>query len=335
MNEQAFIQYALRRPGAPAETGLRQSAAAGRLTAAERRQVAISLRAARGAAAQANQLSRRLPRSSPAAGSASIQIAAAAVEASAAQQDFDALNAGLVELERSLRSAAFAPAGASTRVELLRDALVAARAAATASETEEQRRQAEAEIARLEAELARGREMQELQTLMHQQQQTLRAFKVPVAGKSPPPGNTKGNNMSWKLKLLPAGLLAALGTLASTQPAAAWDVVGQQEFYMAGGDYGVYGMTLVNGHRQYRQIKLCVYRNPVYFRDLRINFRNGGHQDVSIRSRINADECTRVIDLEGRARDINIRARDINISTLTDEKGDAGAETILVRVYAQ
>ncbi len=57
----------------------------------------------------------------------------------------------------------------------------------------------------------------------------------------------------------------------------------------------------VRGHRQYRQIKLCVDGNPVHFRDLRINFRNGGLQDVTIRSRINAGECTRVIDLEGGA----------------------------------
>jgi len=71
------------------------------MTAEERRQLAIALSAARGAAALANQLSRRVSSSSPAAAIASIQVAAATVEASAAQQDFGALNDGLVELERS------------------------------------------------------------------------------------------------------------------------------------------------------------------------------------------------------------------------------------------
>ena len=61
------------------------------------------------------------------------------------------------------------------------------------------------------------------------------------------------------------------------------------------------------GPRAFDRIKLCVYRNPVHFYDLDVRFRNGGHQDVSIRQRINPGECTRAIDLNGDDRNITTR----------------------------
>jgi hypothetical protein len=44
-----------------------------------------------------------------------------------------------------------------------------------------------------------------------------------------------------------------------------------------------------------------------------VRFRNGGHQDVSIRQRINPGECTRAIDLNGDDRDI------VSVSMLYEE----------------
>ncbi len=133
--------------------------------------------------------------------------------------------------------------------------------------------------------------------------------------------------MSWKLKLLPAGLLAALGVLASASPAAAWDVVGQRTVCIEDAEVDNDLTISVRGHRQYRQIKLCVDGNPVHFRDLRINFRNGGHQDVTIGSQINAGECTRVIDLEDGARNI--------MNTIETREYCRTQDSTRVRVYAQ
>lgn len=60
----------------------------------------------------------------------------------------------------------------------------------------------------------------------------------------------------------------------------------------------------LSGHRDYTKLKFCVKRNPVNFKDVDVYFENGGHQDISLRSRINAGDCTRVIDLQGGDRDI-------------------------------
>jgi hypothetical protein len=96
---------------------------------------------------------------------------------------------------------------------------------------------------------------------------------------------------------------------ATAGPAAAWDVIGAREVR----DRTERDTILVEGHRQFERIKLCVYRNPVHFYDVDVRFRNGGHQDVSIRQRINPGECTRAIDLNGDDRDI------VSVSMLYEE----------------
>lgn len=102
-----------------------------------------------------------------------------------------------------------------------------------------------------------------------------------------------------------AKLIAAAAALAATaavaSPAAAWDLIGTREVL----DRTDHDTMVIEGHKTFTQIKVCVYRQPVHFIDLDVNFHNGGHQDVSIASRINPGKCTRNIDLEGGARDIN------------------------------
>lgn len=99
--------------------------------------------------------------------------------------------------------------------------------------------------------------------------------------------------------LLGAGSVAAL--LAFASPAAAWDVIGVREVK----DRTEHDSINVGGNRTFNRIKICVKRNPVHFIDVDIHFENGGHQDVSVASRINPGQCTRVIDLEGGNRDIS------------------------------
>ena len=104
-----------------------------------------------------------------------------------------------------------------------------------------------------------------------------------------------------KTKLILATALVALSTAATASPAAAWDLIGVRDVK----DRVEADVVVVEGHKHYARIKLCVYRHPVHFYDLDVNFHNGGHQDVQVRSRINAGECTRNIDLDGGDRDIN------------------------------
>lgn len=101
-----------------------------------------------------------------------------------------------------------------------------------------------------------------------------------------------------KSALLPTLIAGAL--IAGTGHAAAWDRIGQKNVR----DRTENDTMVVEGRKKYDRIKICVYRQPVHFIDLDISFRNGGHQDVSVAARINAGDCTRVIDLEGGQRDI-------------------------------
>ena len=104
-----------------------------------------------------------------------------------------------------------------------------------------------------------------------------------------------------KTKLLIASGLVALSTALTASPAAAWDQIAER---VVTDRFDVDNVVLP-GPRKFTRIKVCVYDNPVHFYDFDIFFRNGGHQDVSVRSRINAGECTRNIDLNGGARNIN------------------------------
>jgi hypothetical protein len=60
------------------------------------------------------------------------------------------------------------------------------------------------------------------------------------------------------------------------------------------------------GTQRYRQMRLCVFGGPLHMRDVDVRYRNGGHQDVRVRSRMRAGTCTRNIDLNGQRRDVRL-----------------------------
>lgn len=126
-----------------------------------------------------------------------------------------------------------------------------------------------------------------------------------------------------KLKALVLGAVLALA--ATTGPAFAWDQIGARDVRDRTDRDTIY----LNGHRQFERIKLCVYRNPVHFYDLDVRFNNGGHQDVSVRSRINPGQCTRAIDLNGDDRDI------ATISMLYEETSWRRGAHATVRVFGE
>jgi hypothetical protein len=124
------------------------------------------------------------------------------------------------------------------------------------------------------------------------------------------------------IKVLAASAFIAL--TAAAGPAAAWDVIGVRDVR----DRTDRDTVIIEGHRQYERIRLCVYRQPVHFYDVDVRYRNGGHQDVDVRSRINPGECTRVIDLNGDDRDIE------SISMLYEETSYRRRHAT-VRIFAE
>ena len=89
------------------------------------------------------------------------------------------------------------------------------------------------------------------------------------------------------------------------------------------------GSMLLISPEVIERIKLCVYRNPVHFLDVDVRFANGGHQDVSIRRRINPGQCTRDIDLAGDDRNI------ASVSMLYEETSWRRGAHATVRVFAE
>ena len=93
--------------------------------------------------------------------------------------------------------------------------------------------------------------------------------------------------MSKTLLATAAALL--ISTFAGVSPALAWDKIGERIVT----DRLDVDVIHLPGNRKFSRVKVCVKGNPVHFYDFDIFFRNGGHQDVNVRSRINAGECTR------------------------------------------
>ncbi|MBN8608477.1 MAG: DUF2541 family protein [Caulobacterales bacterium] len=101
--------------------------------------------------------------------------------------------------------------------------------------------------------------------------------------------------MNLKALILGAGMAMCIAT-----PSFAWTQIGARDVR----DRTDRDTIVVEGPRQFERIKLCVYRQPVHFLDVDVRFANGGHQDVSVRERINPGQCTRAIDLNGDDRNI-------------------------------
>lgn len=101
--------------------------------------------------------------------------------------------------------------------------------------------------------------------------------------------------MNLKALILGAGMAMCIAT-----PSFAWTQIGARDVR----DRTERDTIVVEGPRQFERIKLCVYRQPVHFLDVDVRFANGGHQDVSVRERINPGQCTRAIDLNGDDRNI-------------------------------
>ena len=111
---------------------------------------------------------------------------------------------------------------------------------------------------------------------------------------------------------------------------AQWELIGTRDVsFRADRD-----TIFARGNDRYRQVMVCVYRQPVRVLDLDVRFANGGHQDLSVRNVIGAGQCTRAIDLNGQRRDI--RSVSIAYKTIPGFRfGGRFGQSALVRVYAR
>lgn len=83
------------------------------------------------------------------------------------------------------------------------------------------------------------------------------------------------------------------------------------------------------GRERFSQIRVCVYRAPVFIDRLRVIFANDGRQNIDVRPRFQPGTCSRAIDLRGR------RDRDIRRVVLRAEAVRRGGPRPLVAVFAR
>jgi hypothetical protein len=122
-----------------------------------------------------------------------------------------------------------------------------------------------------------------------------------------------------------AAALALLVLGGTVAPAAAeWSLLGIRNVR----DRTENDVIVVEGAKTFQRIRLCVYRNPVQFKNVNVVFRNGGRQDVVMADRIGPGACTRAIDLAGGARDIQ------RIEFRYEEAG-RGRHTATVRAFGE
>ena len=117
--------------------------------------------------------------------------------------------------------------------------------------------------------------------------------------------------------------------LAAAAPAGAqrggWRLLGEREV----SDRVDRDVIPVRGARRFNQVRICVGRQAVRFYDVDIRFRNGGNQDIAIRSLIRPGGCTRNIALTGRG------GRDIISVAFTYEAASVRRARSHVRVFGR
>ena len=102
------------------------------------------------------------------------------------------------------------------------------------------------------------------------------------------------------LALAATAMIATTGLTTTANAAGAWETIGTRTV-----DGTVERTTVrVRGNQRFHELRLCAARRPVRILGANVDFANGGSQDLNATSILSAGECSRPIDLKGRARDI-------------------------------
>ena len=103
------------------------------------------------------------------------------------------------------------------------------------------------------------------------------------------------------LNLITCALVATISLpVAATAQRGGWETIGTRTV-----DGTVERTTIpVRGNQRFHELRLCAARRPVRILGANVDFANGGSQDLNATSILSAGECSRAIDLRGKARDI-------------------------------
>ena len=98
-----------------------------------------------------------------------------------------------------------------------------------------------------------------------------------------------------------ASIIATAGVATSANAArGGWETVGTRNV-----NGTVDRETIrVRGNERFKALRICASHRPIRILGANVDFANGGSQDLNASSILSAGECSRAIDLRGRARDI-------------------------------
>ena len=94
--------------------------------------------------------------------------------------------------------------------------------------------------------------------------------------------------------------LAFAGGAAEAQYGGGWRVIGYKTVAFGTDVDTIY----TPGQWRYRQVRLCAVNSPINVRDVDIYFANGSKRDFDFHGWLRGGQCTRVLDLPGRTRNI-------------------------------
>ena len=101
------------------------------------------------------------------------------------------------------------------------------------------------------------------------------------------------------------GFVLAAAAVAVAAPAAAepraWTLLGQRDID-AGADRHVFNVTDAT---PYGEVRICVLRQAVLFRQMEIRFRDGGSQNFELNTILPNDRCLGGINLGGVGREVS------------------------------
>jgi hypothetical protein len=101
----------------------------------------------------------------------------------------------------------------------------------------------------------------------------------------------------WLVGLAPIVAVVATGEAFAS---GRWTLIGRRDV----SDRLDHDTLALPSRARYEALQVKVHGHAVQFRDLKVHFANGGTEDVALRDVIRSGGQSRVIDLQGRDRDI-------------------------------
>jgi hypothetical protein len=106
--------------------------------------------------------------------------------------------------------------------------------------------------------------------------------------------------MNVRNGLLLVAAISAVTAFSAAEAKQGWAVIAEQQV----GKGGDVDTVQINNPRKFQSVRICVYGRAVHLNSFSVQFRNGGRQDLDVRTNYRPGKCSRAVDLKGEKRHI-------------------------------